>query len=91
MSECINIQSGKKYLVKIIKKNFLSKNGILRLNREIRILKSLNHKNIVWFSELFKEKKKYYVVTELCDGGQLFDKIVNLNNFNEYHAVNIVK
>ena len=42
---------------------------------EVSILRSLDHPNIVKLFELYQDKKYYYLVTEYCRGGELFDKI----------------
>ena len=41
------------------------------LNHEIKILKSLDHPNIVKFVDLKKTKKHYYIIMEYCNGGEL--------------------
>ena len=48
-----------------------------RLKYEIDILKNLDHPNIVKLYEIFEDKYYIYLVTELCNGGELFDEIVS--------------
>ncbi len=43
---------------------------------EINILKELDHPNIIKLFEIFEDDKKYYLITELCKGGELFDEII---------------
>lgn len=40
--------------------------------------------------EFFQDKKNFYIVSELCTGGELFDKIVENKYFNEEVAANIM-
>jgi calcium-dependent protein kinase len=47
----------------------------VRLKYEVNILKNLNHPNIVRLYEVFEDKNQIYLVTELCDGRELFDEI----------------
>jgi calcium-dependent protein kinase len=42
---------------------------------EIEILKKCDHPNILKLYEFFQDQKRYFMVTELCNGGELFDKI----------------
>ena len=41
--------------------------------REVNILKSLDHPNILKIFEVFGDKKRLYIVTELIRGGELFE------------------
>ena len=42
---------------------------------EIENLKKLEHPNILQIYETYECSKFYYLVTELCEGGELFDEI----------------
>ena len=50
---------------------------------EIKILKTLDHPNIVRVIEYFEDTAQMYIITELCSGGELFDRIIQLQRFNE--------
>ena len=43
------------------------------LEREINLLQEFDHPNIVKLFEAYSDKKRYFIVTELCSGGELFD------------------
>ena len=57
----------------------------------MNILRKLDHPNIIKVYELFKEKSFLYIVTEVCHGGDLFERIERLNYFKEEDARAIVK
>jgi serine/threonine protein kinase len=61
------------------------------LKEEIEILRSLNHNHIVRFVDYFEESTKYYVVLELLEGGELFDRIVKKTVYNEKEARDLVR
>jgi calcium-dependent protein kinase len=63
----------------------------VRLAYEIDILKNLDHPNIVKLYEVFEDKTKIYLITELCDGGELFDEIIERGNFTEKDAASVIK
>ena len=63
----------------------------IRLQYEIEILKTLEHPNIVKLYEVFEDKDYIYIVTELCEGGELFDVILEKQCFNEKDAASITK
>merc|ERR1719334_438909 len=49
--------------------------------KEKTILKALGeHKNIIKFVEAHQDSTGYYILSELCEGGELFDRIVDKNN-----------
>lgn len=50
----------------------------VRLKYEVEILKKLDHPSIVNLYETFNDEKnhKYYLITEKCSGGELFDVII---------------
>jgi calcium-dependent protein kinase len=54
-------------------------------------LKQLDHPNIVRLYEIFKDEKRYYLVTELCTGGELFEEITKRTSFSEQDAAIILK
>lgn len=57
----------------------------------MNILRNLDHPNIVKLYELFEDSKNYYLVTEYCNGGELFDRIKRLNFFTEKQAADLMK
>lgn len=53
------------------------------LMNEIEMLKKLDHPNIVKVFESYNTKEGYYIITEYCKGGELFDKIMSEAPFEE--------
>lgn len=51
----------------------------------------MDHPNIVRLYEIFKDEKRYYLVTELCTGGELFEEITKRTSFSEQDAAVILK
>lgn len=58
---------------------------------DIEILKEMDHPNILKLYEFYDEKKRYYVVTELCTGGELYYEITSKQFFNEKEVLHISK
>ncbi len=50
---------------------------------EIKIIKNLKHPNIVTPIEFCRDKDLLYLVTEYCDGGTLYDKIIRMRKISE--------
>lgn len=71
-------QTGALRAVKIIKKSQGSNKSSWITNdilREIELLKSLDHQNIIKIFEFYEGMKMFYIVTEFCKGGELFTKL----------------
>lgn len=58
---------------------------------EIEILSLLDHPNIIKFFEFFEDERKYYIVTEVCNGGELFEQMVNKGKITEGDAAMVIK
>lgn len=70
---------GQTVAVKIISKaKMTTAISIEDVRREVKILKALSqHKNMVKFYESFEDSTNVYIVMELCEGGELLDKILS--------------
>ena len=73
--KCVKKGTHEERAVKIMEKSKMSEQQKVRLKYEVEILKNLNHPNIVRLYEVFEDKHIIYLVTELCDGRELFDEI----------------
>jgi len=73
-----DVETGKKVAVKVMKKELLNKSPrqAKQLYREISIMKSLGHPNVVNLFDTYQTSNDIYMVMELVDGGELFNKIV---------------
>jgi calcium-dependent protein kinase len=69
----------------------MQEDELLMLFNEINNLKDLDHPNIIKINEFFEDEKRYYIVTEICKGGELFDEIVEKGYFAEKDAAKLMK
>lgn len=78
--------------IKILLKKALQVNNVQlqMLYEELSILQKLSHPNIVSFKDWFESKDKFYIVTQLATGGELFDRILSRGKFTEVDAVEII-
>ena len=67
----------------IIKKDFKEKD-IKTFKEEIKILKQSDHPNIVKLYEVFETPNSFYLIMEMCNGGNLTNKIEQRINVGEY-------
>lgn len=76
--------------VKIIKKAEMNETEQNFFEGELATLKQLDHPNIIKIYEMFEDNRCYYLVTELCKGGELFDQITAKGSYSEYDAAMII-
>lgn len=70
-----HLLTGEIRAIKIIyKRDYTSEEKEVILN-EIRVMAILDHPNIVKLYEFFEDSSYFYLVMELCSGGELFDKL----------------
>lgn len=83
--------TGEKVAVKIIEKKDASPYVIKNLYREAKIMKMMNHTNIVELYEVLETKDNFYLVMEFCTGGGLVDYIYMMERLTENLARRLVK
>lgn len=79
-----------KVAVKIILKKNVKGNEQMVYD-ELKMLQALNHPHIVKFVDWFESRDKYYIVTQLATGGELFDRICDQGKFTEKDASQTIK
>jgi len=77
------------FAMKVMKKE--DKWNPILFKQEVDLLTSLNHPNILQYRDCYMDLKNFYVCTELCKGGELFDKIKQMKQFNENIASKYLK
>ena len=88
---CIHRGTGAQRAVKVLRKSNMDEDEKRMLFNEINILKELDHPNIVKMYEFFEDDKRYYLVQEICKGGELFDEIIARGKFTERDGALLIK
>ena len=91
MRLCVHRETQVQRCVKVIRKNKLSDQNRKNFQEEFKILTALDHPNIMRMFEFFEDEKRYYVIGELCKGGELFDEMQRKGRFTEKDAAIIIK
>ena len=78
--------SGQVVAVKCIKRSSLPPDEQDALRDEVSILRELKHPNIICMYDFYEEEEFYYLVMEVMEGGELFDRIVQKSYYNEKEA-----
>lgn len=78
------------YACKIVDKAALSAVDRAALSQEVHVLSRVSHDNIMRLHEVIEDDSKCYLVTELAEHGDLFDKIVKQGKFPQREAQKVV-
>ncbi|XP_037031761.1 serine/threonine-protein kinase MARK2-like isoform X18 [Bradysia coprophila] len=81
-----HIPTGKEVAIKIIDKTQLNPGSLQKLFREVRIMKMLDHPNIVKLFQVIETEKTLYLVMEYASGGEVFDYLVLHGRMKEKEA-----
>ena len=72
---CQHIRTKNKRAVRILKKKMMEDTVINKFMTMTLLLQHLDHPNILRFQEIFQDSKRFFIVTELCQGGDLLSQI----------------
>ncbi|TMS03371.1 Death-associated protein kinase 3 [Larimichthys crocea] len=92
---CRHRSTGVEYAAKFIKKrrSKSSRRGVTRedIEREVNILKEIQHPNIITLHEVFENKTDVILILELVAGGELFDFLAEKESLSEEEATQFLK
>lgn len=89
--EVIHKPTGERRALKVIKKELYGPSHYHLFLSEIEILKCLDHPNIIKYIENFEDEDNLYIILEICDGQELFQKLMINKNFTEAESIKIMK
>ncbi|CDO74116.1 hypothetical protein BN946_scf185043.g166 [Trametes cinnabarina] len=88
--KAIDLRSGQKVAVKVVRKYELSASQRANILKEVQIMRGINHPAIVKLLAFFESPEHYFLVLELMEGGELFHQIVKLTYFSENLARHVI-
>ncbi|KAE9552322.1 hypothetical protein FO519_004447 [Halicephalobus sp. NKZ332] len=78
--------TGMDVAIKIIDKTALNQSSLQKLFREVRIMKQLDHPNIVKLYQVMETETTLFLVMEYASGGEVFDYLVAHGRMKEKEA-----
>ncbi|XP_076042811.1 serine/threonine-protein kinase Chk2-like [Oratosquilla oratoria] len=81
--------SCERYAVKIMQKKHFTVKGRLCLNQidqmqnEVKLLQSVHHPCVISIKDVIETEECIFIVMELADGGELFDRVVKMKQITE--------
>ncbi len=78
--------------MKIVKKDIVNyQDDNHEFLKEIEIQSMLDHPNIIKIFEYFIDEINFYVISELAKGGELYEQIYSIKNYNEINTALIMQ
>jgi serine/threonine protein kinase len=85
--KALNKSENKYYAIKRLNFKDISDKEKNSINKEVSILQKLNHPNILSYKDSFIDRDNYYsIVTNFCEGGDIYKQIQNHKQKNEYFS-----
>uniref|UniRef100_A0A8C1B613 non-specific serine/threonine protein kinase n=1 Tax=Cyprinus carpio carpio TaxID=630221 RepID=A0A8C1B613_CYPCA len=95
VKKCRHKSTGVEYAAKFIKKrrSKSSRRGVSKedIEREVSILKEIQHPNVITLHNVFENKNEVILVLELVAGGELFDFLAEKESLSEEEATEFLK
>uniref|UniRef100_A0A2K6F4K5 Death-associated protein kinase 1 n=1 Tax=Propithecus coquereli TaxID=379532 RepID=A0A2K6F4K5_PROCO len=95
VKKCREKSTGLQYAAKFIKKRRTksSRRGVSRedIEREVSILKQIQHPNVITLHEVYENKTDVILILELVAGGELFDFLAEKESLTEEEATEFLK
>eukprot|EP01096_Ripella_sp_DP13-Kostka_P002151 TRINITY_DN1287_c0_g2_i1.p1 TRINITY_DN1287_c0_g2~~TRINITY_DN1287_c0_g2_i1.p1 ORF type:complete len:447 (+),score=207.12 TRINITY_DN1287_c0_g2_i1:33-1343(+) len=90
VKKCRHKVSGEQFAVKVITKKNVQQD-LHRLAIEMKVLRMVDHPNIIQLKEVFETDEILYIITEVVTGGELFDRIVSKGSYSERDASILIR
>jgi calcium/calmodulin-dependent protein kinase I len=85
------MKAGISMAVKVIDRTKLNPRSEAQVRNESKILMSLSHPHIIKCFDMYEEPSTFFIVMELMEGGELFDRIVKRVFYSEKEARDVVR
>ncbi|KAG1467843.1 hypothetical protein G6F56_004183 [Rhizopus delemar] len=81
--EAINLETNEKVAIKVVRKTDLNTQQKSSVRKEIQIMRALDHPSIIKLLDFIETKDHFFLILEVCEGGELFHQIVRLTYLSE--------
>uniref|UniRef100_A0A8D0HDK9 Serine/threonine kinase 33 n=1 Tax=Sphenodon punctatus TaxID=8508 RepID=A0A8D0HDK9_SPHPU len=89
--EVTHKETGLKWAIKKVNREKAGSSAVKLLEREVSILKRVNHEHIIHLEEVFETPKRVYLVMELCEDGELKEILHRKDHFTENETRHIIQ
>uniref|UniRef100_UPI00398E3F8E serine/threonine-protein kinase 33 isoform X2 n=1 Tax=Pristiophorus japonicus TaxID=55135 RepID=UPI00398E3F8E len=89
--EATHNRTGKKWAIKKVNREKAGSSAVKLLEREVSILKQVDHEHIIHLEEVFETPKRVYLVTEVCEGGELSTILHRKKHLSEKETRHVIQ
>ncbi|KAF6780436.1 hypothetical protein AHF37_00071 [Paragonimus kellicotti] len=82
----VHCVTGKKVAVKIVNREKLSESVLQKVEREIAIMKLIEHPHVLGLYDVYENRRHLYLILEHVSGGELFDYLVRKGRLSPKEA-----
>ncbi|CAF2741843.1 unnamed protein product [Rotaria sp. Silwood2] len=82
----VHYVTGEKVAIKIVNREALSESVLLKVEREIAIMKLIEHPHVLRLYDVYESRKYLYLILEHVAGGELFDYLVRKSRLTPKEA-----
>ncbi len=86
-----NIHTSQIRSLKVIPKAHAQKDNFVEIVKELKILQTLDHPNIIQVFESYEDEKHFFIVSEICKGGDMSSKLRKTTYLTEFETKYIMK
>ena len=72
----VHYLTAEKVAIKIVNREALSESVLMKVEREIAIMKLIEHPHVLRLYDVYESRKYLYLILEHVAGGELFDYLV---------------
>ncbi|KAI9264992.1 kinase-like domain-containing protein [Phascolomyces articulosus] len=81
--KAIDKETNRMVAVKVVRKLELSQTQKASVLKEVQLMRTIQHPSIVKLYRFIETNEHYFLILEICEGGELFHRIVRLTYFSE--------
>lgn len=89
--KALNKNTLQQVAIKVIRKSDINPTQKSSVLKEVQLMRTFDHESIISLYEFIETKEYYFLIMELCEGGELFHQIVHLTYFSEDLARHCIK
>lgn len=89
--EALCQKTGIKWAIKAVNKEKAGSSAVKLLEREVNIMKMIDHEHVICLKEVYETPTKMFLVMELCDEGELCDLLKKRKTLKENEALTVIR